>query len=134
MLFYSHLWDLALKIVSLAATMVLLVGLHAEQRLAAWGVPGGASAFVVVAIGAVVWVLVYRQALSTIATWLYARVNLGAGLSLAEARRLAKLTQLDLSLKWIPLAEVRRLPRAERREALLIALTALGPHRKAMLL
>jgi hypothetical protein len=61
-------------------------------------------------------------------------VNLGAQISIGEARQLARLFQLDLSLKWIPLKDVRRLPRTERRVALLTALDALRPTRKAMLL
>jgi len=133
MLFYSHVWDLILKLSSLFAVMILIISLHGEERLGSVGVPSGAAVWVLVGVGTAVWLVICRQGLSTLATWLYATVSLGALVSLAEARRLARLFQLDLSLKWVPLKEVRRLPRAERREALLTALNALAPCRKAML-
>lgn len=132
-MFYSHVWDLLLKLSSLFAMMVLIISLHGEERLGSVGVPPGAAVWVLVGLGTGAWLVIYRQGLSTIAAWLYASVSLGARVSLAEARRLARLFQLDLSLKWVPLKEVRRLPRAERREALLRALNALAPRRKAML-
>ena len=133
-MFYSHIWDLLLKLASLIAIIILFVALRGEERLGSLGVPAGATVFVVVGVAAILWTAVYRQGLSTIAAWLYARVNLGAALSLAEARQLARLFQLDLSLKWVPLKEVRQLPRSERRDALMVALRALAPQRKAMLL
>jgi hypothetical protein len=133
MLFYSHVWDLILKLSSLFAVMIVIISVHGAERLGTFGVPSGAAVWVLVGFGTVVWLVIYRQGLSTLAAWLYATVSLGARVSLAEARRLARLFQLDLSLKWVPLKEVRRLPRPERRDALLTALGALGPHRKAML-
>ena len=86
-----------------------------------------------IAIIVVLWLVIYRQGLSTIAAWLYARLSLGAAVSLGDARQLARLFQLDVALKWIPLKDVKQLPKAERRGALLAALEALGPQRKAML-
>lgn len=134
MLFYSHMWDLVLKLASLVAIMILLVSLHGEERLGTLGVPSGLAVACVVGVGGLVWVLAYRQGLSTIAAWLYANVNLGARVSLSEARQLARLFQLDLSMKWVPLKEVKQLPRAERRGAVLAALGTVGPRRRAMLL
>lgn len=134
MLFFSHIWDLVLKLTSLLGLMIVLASQHADERLARLGVPPGYTVFVVIALATIAWCVAYRQGLSTIAAWLYANVNLGARVSLAEAHRLARLFQLDLTLKWVPLKEVRRLPRAERRAALLRALSALGPARRAMLL
>jgi hypothetical protein len=64
---------------------------------------------------------------------LYARVSLGADVSLAEARRLARLFQLNVSMKWVPLKEVQKLPKPERKAALMAALDAWLPRRKAML-
>jgi hypothetical protein len=134
MLFYSHIWDALLKLASLFAVVIILVALHVHGRLETIGLSEGAATFVFVAITVVVWIPLYRQGLSTLAAWLYANVNLGARVSFAEARQLARLFQLDLSMKWIPLKEVRRLPKPQRRDALLTALSGLGPHRKAMLL
>jgi hypothetical protein len=134
MVFYSHVWDLILKLTSLAALVVLTVSLDAEASLQRFGVPSGYTLPTLIGLLTVFWILVYRQALSTIAAWLYARVNLGADVSLSEARQLALLFQLDLSLKWIPLKEVKQLPKAQRRTALLAALERLRPERKLMLL
>jgi hypothetical protein len=133
MLFYSHIWDALLKLASLIAVIVVLGSLHSEEWLQKIGVPSTYSTAVIIGIIGVLWILIYRQGLSTIASWLYARVNLGTSVSLSEARQLATLFQLDLSGKWVPLKEVKKLPKAERRTALLTALETLRPQRKAML-
>jgi hypothetical protein len=91
-----------------------------------------AMLFVVILI-MVIWIPIYREGLSTLAAWLYATVSLRASISLAEARQLARLFQLDVTLKWIPLKEVRSLPKPQRRDALFAALHGLAPYRKAML-
>jgi hypothetical protein len=110
------------------------VFLHAHERLVAAGLGDGLATFTVVSLLTIGWVLLYRQFLSTIAAWLYGSVNLGARISLADAQRLARLFQLDLSMKWVSMKEVRRLPRAERRVALMSALDVLRDQRRAMLL
>jgi len=133
MLFYSHIWDFVLKVLWMIALVVLAVQLHIVERLNAIGIPGGYAVFVMIAVVTAVWIIVYRQWLSTLAAWLYATVNLGASVSLKDARQLARLVQLDLSLKWLPMKEVKGLPRANRRDALLAALSSRGPGRKAML-
>lgn len=124
MILYSHFWDLILKVGLLLALLAILVSAHLDESLGVWPMIG---------ILVILWVVIYRQGLSTIASWLYARVNLGADVSLSEARRLTRLFQLDLSGKWIPLKEVKNLPKAERRKALLAGLEAQLPLRKAML-
>lgn len=134
MLFYSHIWDLALKVASLVAIMMIGVSLHAHDRLVAAGLGDGLATFIVVSLLAILWALLYRQFLSTIAAWLYGRVNLGARISVADAQRLARLFQLDLSMKWVSMKEVRQLPREDRRVALMSALNVLRDQRRAMLL
>jgi hypothetical protein len=134
MIFFSHIWDGVLKLASLFAVVMLLMTLHIEDRLESMGVSSSTATFVVVVLLMAIWIPLYRQGLSTLAGWLYANVNLGARVSFSEARQLARIFQLDLSLKWVPLKEVRRLPRPQRRDALLSALTGLMPHRKAMLI
>ena len=134
MIFYSHIWDFVLKIASLVAMVVFALSLHLQERLVATGLGEGFATFMVVGVIAIGWALLYRQYLSTVAAWLYGRVNLGARISLADARRLARLFQLDLSMKWVSMKEVRRLPRDERRVALMAALDVLRAQRRAMLL
>jgi hypothetical protein len=134
MLPYSHIWDFLLKLASMVILAVLLVQLHFEERLEALGISSNTAVFLLVVAVTPVWIAIYRQGLSTISAWLYARVNLGAPVTIGEARQLARLFQLDLSFKWIPLKEVRRLPKSQRRAALLTALNAMQPSRKAMLL
>lgn len=124
MVFYSHVWDLILKIALVLVLLAVAISLHVDQSL------GVAP---MIAIIVVLWLVIYRQGLSTIASWLYARVSLGAAVSIGDAHRLARLFQLDVAMKWIPLKEVKKLPKAERRDALLAALKELGPQRKAML-
>jgi len=125
MLFYSHVWDGLLKLTSLVLVfLVVVVFLQADKWLP-----------VPIMIGSllVLWILIYRQGLSTIASLLYARVNLGTEVSLSEARQLARLFQLDLSMTWVPLNEIKWLPKADRRNALLAALETPRPERKSML-
>ncbi len=124
MIIYSHVWDLLLKLALIGVLLALVIALHLDQLL---GVP--AMIVIVVAL----WLAIYRQALSTVASWLYARWSLGADVSMGEAHQLARLFQLDLSGKWVPLKEVKKLPKAERRSAVLAALQQLGPQRRAML-
>jgi len=107
---------------------------HAEEWLRGIGVPVGYSVPALIAIIAVAWIAISRQVLSTIGAWLYARLSLGADVSLNEARQLARLFQLDLSFRWLPLKEIKQLPRTERRNALLAKLEGLGPRRRSMFL
>lgn len=125
MIVYSHIWDGVLKLASIVLLTVLLIALHVDRAL-------GVAAMIAILV--VLWLVIYRQGLSTIASWLYARVSLGADVSLAEARRLACLFQLDLSVQWVPLREIKKLPKAERRSAVLAALERIGPRRRAMLI
>ena len=126
MLLYSHIWDGLLKLVSLFAFMILAVRWDLDKRI--HPLP------LMIGIVAVVWVLVYRQCLSIVASWLYARLTLRTDVTFNEARALRKLFQLDLSAKWIPLSEVKKLPSEQRHDAVLIALQRMGAARKAMLL
>ncbi|MGH9515818.1 MAG: hypothetical protein ACRD3P_09110 [Terriglobales bacterium] len=87
-----------------------------------------------IGIVAILWILLYRQYLSILASWLYARLTLRTDVTFTEARALRKLFQLDVSAKWIPLSEVKKLPSEQRHDAVLIALQRMGPGRKAMLL
>ena len=132
MLVYSHIWDALLKLASMFAVVMILMVLHLHEHLESMSLSDGTATFLFVVITVAVWIPLYRQVLSTLAAWLYANVNLGARVSFSEARQLARLFQLDLSFKWIPLKEVRQLPRPQRKEALLTALHGLAPHRKAM--
>jgi len=108
--------------------------LHAEEWLRGIGVPAGYSVPTLVAIITVAWIAISRQVLSTIGAWLYARLSLRTDVSLNEAHQLARLFQLDLSFRWLPLKEIKQLPRTERRNALLTKLEALGPGRRSMFL
>ena len=125
MILYSHIWDLILKAALLVVLLALAISLHLDKSLGVWPMIG---------VLVVLWVVIYRQGLSTIASWLYARVSLGAVVSLDEARQLTCLFAIDGSGKWVPLKEVKRLPKAERRQALLTALAALRPQRRVRLL
>ena len=131
---YSHIWDLLLKVALIIGLVVLSQSLHAEEWLRGIGVPAGYSVPALVAIITVAWIAISRQVLSTIGAWLYARFSLGADVSLNEARQLARLFQLDLSFRWLPLKEIKQLPRTERRNALLAKLEGLGPRRRSMFL
>ena len=105
MLFYSHIWDFVLKVASLVAIMTIGVSLHAHERLVAAGLGDGFATFTVVSLLTIGWALLYRQFLSTIAAWLYGSVNLGARISLADAR-LARLFS-STSDDGVPMKDVR---------------------------
>ena len=127
---WSNGWDLFLKVVWLIAAPILIVVLHLDALPQKVGLTNDT---VVGVIGVALWFLIYRQGLSTIASWLYARLSLGAPVSLGEAHELRRLFQTDLSFKWVPLRDVKQLPREQRRAAVLDALARVGPGRKVML-
>lgn len=124
MIFYSHIWDGILKLLFLLALLAVLAGvLHVDQTL-------GVLPMIVILV--VLFLVIYRQLISTLAAWLYARLSLGTSLSLAQAKELARLVQLDTSFKWIPLREVKKLPAQQRQEAVMAAIVRIAPQRKAM--
>ncbi len=135
MLVYSHIWDALLKLISVAALMILAVSLHLAERIQSTGIATqSVSEFAMFAIPVAVWVILYRQYLSTLSSWLYARMSLGTNINFNEAKMLRKLFQLDLSGTWLPLRDIKKLPSDQRHDALLLALNTLGPQRKAILL
>lgn len=135
MLVYSHIWDALLKLISVVAIIVLVITLSLAERLEMAGLATPSVSEITVIVGAVlVWLFVYRQYLSIVSAWLYARMSLRTRVSLAEAKALRKLFQLDLSGTWVPLREIRKLPNDQRHGTLVLALDRFGPQRKAMLL
>lgn len=126
MLLYSHIWDALLKLMTLAGFIVLAIWLKLDQRL-----HSGAVMAIIVAI---IWVVLYRQFLSILSSWLYARLSLHTRVSFAEAKALRKLFQLDVSGKWIPAKNIKKLPLDARHTALLQTLESPGLARRAMLL
>ena len=126
MLFYSHIWDGLLKLISLVLLIVAAVHWDLDQRLH--------SVALMISLLVVLWLVLYRQYLSILSSWLYARLSLYTNVTFTEAKALRKLFQLDVSAKWIPLKEIKNLPTDQRHDALLIALERIGSGRKAMLL
>jgi len=127
MLLYSHIWDGLLKLTSLLVLMILAVKWgNLDQRIH--------PLWLMIGIVAVAWALLYRQWLSIVASWLYTRLTLRTRVTFSEAKALRKLFQLDVSGKWIPLREVKKLPDDQKHDAILVALERAGGTRKAMLL
>jgi hypothetical protein len=126
MLFYSHIWDGLLKLATLVGFIVLAIHFDLDQRI--HSVP------LMIGMVAAIWILLYRQYLSILSSWLYVRMSLRSNVSFSEAKALRKLFQLDISGKWIPIREIRRLPKDARHDAMLHALETFGAGRKAMLL
>ena len=127
---WSNGWDLLLKILWLFGGVILAVVLHLDDVAKSIGLTNDTVTGI---IGFALWVLIYRQFLSTISSWLYARVSLGAPVTLGEARDLRRLFQSDFSFKWIPLKDVKKLPKEQRRAAVMDALARVGPSRGVML-
>ena len=126
MLLYSHIWDGLLKLTSLAVVMVLAIKWgELDQRIH--------PLWLMIVIVAGVWFLLYRQGLSIVASWLYARLTLRTNVTFSEAKALRKLFQLDVSGNWVPLRDLKKLPDEQRHEALFAALQKIGVSRKAML-
>jgi hypothetical protein len=129
---YSHIWDALLKLTSFICFIIAGISLNLEQRMQiAWITPQQKSILGFAAVVAV-WLIVYRQCLSIISAWLYARVNLRTSITFTEASELRKLFQLDLSFKWFPLREIRALPIGQRHDALMLTFERLAPARKAI--
>src|SRR5437868_2060102 len=124
-MFYSSIWDGLLKLITL---VIVMVGCASAAR--------GQSDLVMtlsVVASFPIWIFVYRTWISTVASWLHGRLTLGAPISIADAKALRRLFQLDMGMHWIALKEVRKLPKSQRRDALMAALQELGPHRREML-
>ena len=135
MLVYSHIWDALLKLISVAALMIMAVSLNLAERIQSTGIATESrSGIAMVGIVVVLWLILYRQYLSILSSWLYARMSLGTNINFNEAKMLRKLFQLDLSGTWLPLRDIKKLPSDQRHDALLLALNTLGPQRKAILL
>ena len=126
MLFYSHIWDGLLKLISLVLLVLAAVHWDLDQRLH--------SVALMISLLVVLWLVLYRQYISILSSWLYARMSLHTNVTFTEAKALRKLFQLDVSVKWIPMKELKNLPTDQRHDALLIALERIGSSRKAMLL
>jgi len=124
MLVYSHIWDALLKLISIFGIMGLVVRFKLDERIH--------PVALMITVVTVIWVLLYRQYISILSSWLYARLALGTGVTFSEAKALRKLFQLDLSGKWIPLKAVKQLPSEQRHDALLHALSTYAS-RRAML-
>jgi hypothetical protein len=134
-LIYSNIWDALLKLVSVAAMIIMAISLNLADRIHSAGIATQPSSeFAIFGVAVVVWVILYRQYLSTLSSWLYARVSLRTDISFKEAKALRKLFQVDLSMTWVPLREIKKLPNDQRHNSLLLALHTFGPGRKAMLL
>jgi hypothetical protein len=134
MLLYSHIWDGLLKLLSLVGLIIAALSLKVVERIESTGVlTESVSVSIMIAAVCVAWLILYRQYLSIISTWLYARMRLRTNVTFSEAKALRKLFQLDLSGKWLPMREIKKLPNHERHQALLLALGNFGPGRKAML-
>jgi hypothetical protein len=129
---YSSIWDGVLKMAFLLTftigPLVVLsaVGMYDDVK------DRGLIIYVVIGV-LVAFFVIYRTLVSTVASWLHGRVTLGAPITWSDARRLRRLFQLDLGMQWIPMDDVRLLPREERRQALLAALDTVGKTRKPML-
>lgn len=126
MLLYSHIWDGLLKLITLLIFLGLAMWAKFDQRLG--------SGLVMVIVVAIVWMFAYRQYLSILSAWLYARLSLHTHVSFREASSLRRLFQLDVSGKWIPVKDIKKLPFEARHTALMQTLQNPALTRKAMLL
>ena len=136
MILYSSTWDIILKLASFSILIVGAVILDLENlikpALLGLGLSPRAALWVIIAVAGLLWAFLYRSLISILTSWLYGRVSLGANISFSEAKELRRLFQLDLSRTWVPLKEVKSLPRADRRAAIMQALKSIGPTRKGM--
>ncbi|PYX90058.1 MAG: hypothetical protein DMG68_03125 [Acidobacteria bacterium] len=126
MLFFSHIWDGLLKLATLVGFIVLAVHFGLDQRI--HPVP------LMIGIVAGIWILIYRQYLSIVSSWLYAHLSLRTNVSFSEAKALRKLFQLDVSGKWVQVSNIKKLPSDARHDAVMQALERFSAGRKAMLL
>lgn len=129
---YSSIWDGLLKIALLIGLIGGSVAVTKTLGCYEYLKEHDLVIYLVLVLIAIHFAL-YRSTLSVLASWLHGRVTLRTPISFADARRLRRLFQLDLSFTWISVDAVRSLPVEERREALMAALEAVGPERKAML-
>lgn len=132
-MFYSHIWDLLLKFLTVFATGLIPLIVH-DQLF-------GVNADVVIPIIAATIVIspvIYRQFVSILSSWLYAKVNLGVNASFADAKELRALFQLSFGstqpVAWFPMKEVKQLPVEERLAALMAEVVRIKAERRRMLI
>ncbi len=133
MLFYSHIWDLLLKCLTIVSTSLIPLIVH-DQIF-------GVNADVVIPIIAasiITTLVVYRPLVSVLSSWLYARLNLGVPVSFSDAKALRMLFQLSFGgtqpVGWYPMKEVKQLPADERRAALMTEVARIKSERRRMLI
>ncbi|HTC92973.1 MAG TPA: hypothetical protein VK699_05925 [Terriglobales bacterium] len=132
---YSHVWDRLLKLVSAILFGIAAVILNLAERIQSAGIATQSDAvFVMIVILTVIWLILYRQFLSILSSWLYATISLRTNISFKEAKALRKLFQVDFSMTWVPLRQIKKLPSNQRHAALMMALNRIGPGRKARFL
>lgn len=129
MLFFTHIWDFLLKVGCILCLTLMPIIVH--DRF--FGVNADAVIPIIFS-GTLLSIVLYRQSISILASWLYARINLGAPVSLADAKRLRCLFQIHSDLRWFPMKEVRQLPADQRRAALMGAADKLLGERRWMIM
>lgn len=132
-MFYTHVWDLLLKCATTLSTTLLPLIVHEHIF--------GINADVVIPtilVGAVIGVLIYRQFVSILSSWLYARINLRVPISFSDAKELRTLFQITVGesprVGWFPMKEVKQLPTTERRVALMAGLRRVKATRRCMII
>src|SRR5438445_13081996 len=102
MLFYSHIWDGVLKLTTLVGFILLAVHFELDQRIH--------PVALMIGIVAAMWILLYRQYLSILSSWLYGLLSLRTNVPLRESEALCKRVQLDVSGSWVPGRSRSQLP------------------------
>lgn len=119
MILYTHGFDLLMKLVVLAAILLLWMGLY-ESGIAPVDPSKTLISFLLFAAGALVlYVLLYGFFFKPVGNYLYVRISLRTAAGWRDMKRLDPLFCFDKQLQWCPMKEVRELPREQRRQYLL---------------
>lgn len=113
-MFWTHGYDLLCKIAGMAVIIgIFILGINLlphEMPLLAGGIG--------IIVGGAVWYMSFRP----LSSWCYSRFSLKADLTFADSRRASILfSPLFNLMKWHPMRQVKDLPQAQRRAAIMEA-------------
>ena len=109
MIFWTHIYDLLMKVISLIATAAIVICIVQSLHLTRH-VVGLIAASSVLVIGIPLYLFIFR----TIGSLLYCRISLRAKFSFSEARQFDSVLAPMIPQLWCPLTEVREVAEQEK--------------------
>lgn len=107
MLFWTHIYDLIIKLITILICMILMLDYFPLLQ-------DNKTISIIIAVG--LYFLSYHFIVRTLATFLYCKFSLGMPISIQQAQNFNNIFTPTLSteLTWMPMTEIKLLPKSER--------------------